>query len=82
MIHLFSECEKVAPIWQDLLTIISQKCDNTIKVTNFEKLFGISSDKFVSYLFLLLKYHIYTCKFNNNLPNFTVFKSFVKGEVQ
>ena len=80
MVHLFCECEKVAPIWQDLLTIISQNCDSINTVTNFEKLFGIFSDKFVSYLYLIMKYHIYICKFNNSLPNFVTFKSFVKKQ--
>ena len=79
-VHLFCECEKVVPIWQDLCDIILRNCDPNISITNFEKLFGICSDKFVSYLFLLLKYHIYTCKFNNNLPNFVSFKSFVKKQ--
>ena len=80
LVHLFCECEKVTPIWHDLLTIISQNLDSNITVTNFEKLFGICSDKFVSYLFLLLKYHIYTCKFQNKLPNSAMFKSFVKKQ--
>ena len=50
MVHLFCECDKVTPNWHDLLTIISQN-DAFINVTNFEKLFGICTDKFVSYLF-------------------------------
>ena len=79
MVHLFCECHKVTPIWHDLLTIISQN-DVLINVTNFEKLFGICTDKFVSYLFLLLKYHIYICKFKNNLPNVALFKAFVKKQ--
>ena len=51
MVHLFCDCEKVAPIWHDLFALISQKCDSKINVTNFEKLFGICNDTFVSYLF-------------------------------
>ena len=80
MVHLFCDCEKVAPIWHDLLVTISQKCNSIIIVTNFEKLFGICCDKFVTFLFLLLKYHIYMCKFNNNVPNIILFKSFVKKQ--
>lgn len=78
IIHLFCECEKVIPLWQDLLTIVSKDLKNPLNITNFEKIFGISSDKFVTYLFLLLKFYIHTCKFNNSLPNFVAFKSFVK----
>ena len=78
MVHLFCDCEKVAPLWQGLLSTISQKDDSfSPAVTNFEKLFGICNDKFVTYLFLLLKYHVFTCKFNNGLPNFVPFKAFV-----
>ena len=80
LVHLFCESEKVTPIWHDLLTILSQNLDSNITVTNFEKLFGICSDKFVSYLCSLLKYHIYTCKFKNKLPNSAMFKSFVKKQ--
>ena len=82
MVHLFCDCEKVSPIWLDLLDTISHKSANFAvqNVSNFEKIFGFCEDKFVSYLFLLLKYHIYVSKFNNNVPNFAVFKSFVKKQ--
>ena len=80
MVHLFCECEKVTPVWQNLLVIISRENRSAINVTNFNKLFGICGDKFISFLFLLLKYHIYMCKFKNNLPNFSAFKSFVKTQ--
>lgn len=80
LVHLFCECEKVTPIWDNLVTVICQKLNSNLPVTNFEKLVGICSDRFVSYLFLLLKYHIYLCKFRNMLPNFTAFKSLVKKQ--
>ena len=72
----------VSPIWLDLLDTISHKCEKFAlhNVSKFKNFFGICEDKFVSYLFLLLKYHIYVCKFNNNVPNFAVFKSFVKKQ--
>ena len=80
MTHLFCECEKVTPIWQELILIISQKSDKPKNVNNFEKMFGFHEDKFVSYLFLLLKYHIYVSKFSGILPNMVAFKSFVKKQ--
>ena len=80
MVKMYAKWPKITPIWHDLLTIISQNFDSNITVTNLEKLFGICTDKFVSYLFLLLKYHIYTCKFTNKLPNSAMFKSFVKKQ--
>ena len=79
-VHLFCECEKVVPIWHFLINKISQKCNSNITVTNFEKMFGIISEKLVTYLFLLLKYHIYSCKFTNKLPNIDMFKSDVKKQ--
>ena len=82
MVHLFCDCEIVSSIWLDLFDVISLKCENfdIHIVSNFEKIFGFGDDKFISYLFLLLKYHIYICKFNSNVPNFAVFKSFVKKQ--
>ena len=66
-VHLFCECEKVTPLWQELLTLIHLKLDPNFSLTNFEKLFRTPCDKFLSYLFLLLKYFIYTCKFKSSL---------------
>ena len=80
MVHLFCDCDKVIHIWQDLLTLINQKCNLNINISNFEKLFGICNDKFLTLLFLLLKYHIYCCKFSGNLPNFASFKSLVSKQ--
>ena len=80
MVHLFCECELVTPLWQDLLDIIIQRNKSAITVTNFEKLFGICNDRFISYLFLLLKYHIFICKFQDHLPNSAAFKSLVKKQ--
>ena len=37
-------------------------------------MFGVSSDKFLSYLFLSLKYYIYLCKFKKAKPSFDAFK--------
>ena len=56
--NLFCECdcEKVTPLWHELLTLIHLKLDPNFDLTTFEKLFGTPSDKFLSYLFLLLKY--------------------------
>ena len=33
-----------------------------------------------TYLILLVKYYLYICKFKNELPNATAFKSFVKKQ--
>ena len=80
MVHLFCECEKVSSIWKALLDLLLQKYDQNFIFTNFKKLFGVPKDKFVTYLILLVKYYIYICKFKNELPNATAFKSFVKKQ--
>ena len=80
IVHLFCECEKVTPLWNELLTLIHLKVDSNFNLTNFEKIFLVpgTSDKFLSYLFLLLKYSIYTCKCKSSLPTELAFRSFVK----
>ena len=80
VVHLFCDCEKVMPIWEFLLQILQQKYDANYIFTHFYKLFGVPSDKFVTYLILLVKYYIYTCKYKNELPNVSVFKSFIKKQ--
>ena len=37
MVHLFCDCEKVTPIWHDLLGIINQNSNSIINVTNFDE---------------------------------------------
>ena len=80
MVHLFCDCEAVTPIWHILLQIIHLKHDPDFILNNFKKMFGVSSDKFLSYLFLLLKYYIYVCKFKNVKPNFNAFKLYTKTQ--
>lgn len=80
MVHLFCDCEKVSPIWECLLDLLIKKYDQNINVTNFEKLFGIPDDRFVTYLMLLVKYYVFICKFKDTLPNIVAFKSFVKKQ--
>lgn len=80
IVHLFCECEKVTPLWEALLDLLQQKHDPNFNLTKFEKLFGVPSDKFITYLILLVKYYIHICKFKNDLPNITAFKTFVKKQ--
>ena len=40
-------------------------------------MFGYDSDKFLTYLFLLLKYYVYICKFQNKPPSFKGYKAYV-----
>ena len=65
IVHLFCDCESVAHLWHDLLQIIHLKEDPDFVLNNKKKMFGVSSDKFLTYLILSLKYFIYRCKFQN-----------------
>ena len=79
IIHFFCECEVVKPIWNDLDKIIRNKHDIDFASSPFEKMFGIQGDKFITYLFLCVKYFLYVCKFQNKIPNFTNFVNFLKN---
>ena len=77
MIHLFCDCESVSPIWQSLIDTIHLKHNPNFRLTRFQKVFGVITDKLLSYLFLCLKY-IYLCKFKDKKPAFNAFKCFLK----
>lgn len=79
IIHLFCDCDKVFPIWGHLFNVIKKNI-TSFNPTNFEKLFGVSSDKFVTYLMLITKYYIYLCRFKNTLPTINLFKKFVEKQ--
>ena len=82
IIHFFCECEIARSLWIDLFNIIRSKEDSDFIATPFEKVFGIQDNKFITYLFLCLKYYIYICKFQNKFPNFTHFINFLKDNRQ
>ena len=73
----FVDCHVVQPIWEETMKIINQKTKKNMTVSMFEKMFGLEQDKFITYLFLLLKYYIYICKFQNKSPNFQGFKAYI-----
>ena len=75
VIHIFCKCDFVRPIWEELFKIIKDKYDIDFSASNFDKTFG---NKFLNYLFLCLKYHIYSCKFQNKRPTFSGFKFLLK----
>ena len=80
MVHLFCDCEVVTPIWHGILQTIHLKYNPDFILNNFKKMFGVSSDKFRSYLFLSLKYYIYLCKFQKAKPSFDAFKLYIKRQ--
>ena len=76
-IHLFIECPVVKPIWDETLKVIITKINKPLTVSMFEKMFGYDTDMFLTYLFLLLKYYVYICKFRNKQPNFEGYKAYL-----
>ena len=55
MIHVFLQCDKVKSIWNDVIRIINQKENTTINVSDFGQMFCVNEDKFLTYIFLVVK---------------------------
>merc|ERR1712208_219690 len=70
----------MGPLWYDLLQVILVKHDKDFSLDNCKKMFGVTSDKFLSFLFLSLKYFIYLCKLKNVRPHFEYFKKHLKSQ--
>ena len=65
-VHLFCDCDKVKPIWQELQNFINTKCHSDFDFNNFDKLFDFPQEHWLIYLLLCCKYYIYCCKFQTN----------------
>ena len=82
LFHLFCECEKVTPLWDDLCVLINNISGESFDFSNFEKMFGLTDssehDCCISFLFLCLKFYIHRCKFQESIPNFVAFMNLVK----
>ena len=77
-IHMFCECDKVCPLWDNLSTFIDKKCGDNLDLSNFQKMFGmdlLSSEhsRCINFLILYLKFYIYRCRFQQCNPNFQAF---------
>ena len=70
---------KVKPIWNEVIRIINQKENTTINVSDFGKMFGVNEDNFLTYIFLVVKYYIYICKFQGKTPDFNGLKACIKS---
>ena len=46
IIHVFLQCDKVKPIWNDVIRLINQKENTFINVSDFGKMFGVNEDIF------------------------------------
>ena len=56
MLHVFCECEKVRPIWDEL---INDNLHADYTLDNFDLMFGVSDDSLVTFLTLCCKFYIY-----------------------
>jgi hypothetical protein len=77
--HVFCDCDVVQPIWKDMLTIIRNKHDINFLISDFDKMFGVPGDQFLTYLFLCVKYHVFVCKFQSKKTNVISVKAYIKN---
>ena len=71
------DCDIVKSIWKDLVELIRDKHDSNFTISSFDKIFGVQDDKFLTYLFLCVKYYLY--EFQSKHPNFTNLIVFIKN---
>jgi len=76
-VHIFCECDKVKPIWEALLNLINAKLHADYLFNNFDLMFGVLDDSFLTYIFLCAKFYIYRSKFQQVLPTFSGLKSYL-----
>ena len=86
-IHMFCDCDKVLPLWDNLSTFIYKKCSERLNLTTFQKMFGLdllSSEhsRGINFLILYLKFYIYRCKFQQCSPNFQAFLKLVQIKIK
>ena len=66
------------PIWNEIILYINNKEKTNIAPSVSQKTFGIQDDKYLTYIFLLLKCFIYNCKFQDKPLKFDGFKALLK----
>ena len=73
---------KVSPLWDDLCFLINSISEESFNFSVFEKMFGVTDtsehDKWISYLFLCLKFYIHWCKLQESNLSFVAFMNLVK----
>ena len=83
--HLLWECTVSNTFWSDLLSMLKDKCHNcdNLRLSKVLILFGIQqnvfTDEIIDLIFILAKYHIYSCKWNNKRPNIAAFLRILKN---
>ena len=80
IIHIFCECDFVKPLWLEIYNIFHLNTEFDCQLSNFEKVFGIFDNKFLTYIILCTKYFIYRCKFQDKKPHVNGLKLFIKSQ--
>jgi len=70
---------KIEPLWRELVNNIKSKHDINFDLSNLEKLFGVTSDTYITFVCLSLKYYIYICRFQDKKHVFLGFKGLLKS---
>ena len=70
LVHMFCECEKISPLWDDLVSFIEYKTGDSFDLSNYKKMFGLEVEdsehyNAINFLFLYFKFYIHRCKFQN-----------------
>ncbi|WP_419612224.1 LYR motif-containing protein, partial [Thiolapillus sp.] len=82
--HIFWRCEHVKRFWEQLQTVVNNACANGLFVNLNESivLFGhdcsFKSDDTFDLIILLAKFFIYKCKVKKNIPQFHLFRNYLK----
>ena len=80
IVHLLWSCDIIAPFWEELLQMLLNTCNHIYNMQLSEELilFGVKenivTDQAFDLIMMLAKYYIYSCKWNNNIPNVPAFR--------
>ena len=78
--YFFCECDFVKPFWLEIDNIFHLNTEFDCQLSNFENIFGIFDNKFLTYIILCTKYFIYRCKFQDKKLHINGLKSFIKSQ--
>ena len=43
--HMLCECEKISPLWDDLVSFIQSKTGDSFDLSNYQKMFGLEIEE-------------------------------------
>ena len=66
--HLFWECMFVRNLWIEISEFVLQRCNFTILLDKKDLILGETTNESLYLFTVLVKYYIYTCRFNASVP--------------